>query len=170
MKNATREALIVAAGFAVAAIVVTLPLALHLRQSLPSDHTDTLLVTWILGWDADRLRHALHGVWDAPIFFPYRDTLAFSENMLGVAIFVAPVYWATADPVLTYNVAFILAFAIAGAGMYLLARELTGSRAGALAAGLYYACGPFRTCGHHLEVRRAGHRGRMGDSDHNGRV
>ena len=54
------------------------------------------------------------------------------------------VYWVTADPVLTYNVAFLLSFALAGAGMYLLARELTGSRAAAFVAGMYYAFGPFR--------------------------
>ena len=51
--------------------------------------------------------------------------------MLGLAVFVAPIYWITADPVLMYNVAFLLAFTVAGAGMYLLARELTGSRGAA---------------------------------------
>jgi hypothetical protein len=139
-----RESLLVAAAFVAAAIALTLPLALDLKRTLPSDHGDTLLITWIIGWDADRLRHGLRGLWDAPIFFPYRGTLAFSETMLGVAVFAAPVYWITADPVLTYNVAFLIAFAIAGAGMYLLARELTGSRAAAFAAGMYYAFGPFR--------------------------
>ena len=126
------------------AIVLTLPLALNLKRALPSDLGDTLLTTWIIGWDADRLRHGLRGLWDAPIFFPYRGTLAFSETLLGLAIFVAPVYWVTADPVLTYNTAFLLSFAIAGAGMYLLARELTGSRGAAFAAGMYYAFGPLR--------------------------
>jgi hypothetical protein len=138
------ESLLVAGAFVVAATLLTLPLVLDLKRTLPSDHADTLLITWIIGWDADRLRHGLRGLWDAPIFFPYRGTLAFSETMLGVAIFAAPVYWITADPVLTYNVAFLIAFAIAGAGMYLLARELTGSRAAAFAAGMYYAFGPFR--------------------------
>src|SRR6185436_1055885 len=79
-----------------------------------------------------------------PIFFPYHGALGFSENLLGVAVFVAPVYWLTRDPVLTYNAAFLLSFVIAGLGMYLLARELTGHRAAAFAAGCYYAFGPFR--------------------------
>ena len=144
MTAAKRESLLVIAAFIVAAIVLTLPLALNLKRALPSDHSDTLLISWIIGWDADRLRHGLRGLWDAPIFFPYRGTLAFSETMLGLAVFVAPVYWLTADPVLTYNVAFLFAFAIAGVGMYLLARELTGSRAAAFASGMYYAFGPFR--------------------------
>ena len=144
MTGTKRESVLVAGAFVAATIALTFPLALDLKRTLPSDHGDTLLITWIIGWDADRLRHGLRGLWDAPIFFPYRGTLAFSETMLGVAVFAAPVYWITADPVLTYNVAFLIAFAIAGAGMYLLARELTGSRAAAFAAGMYYAFGPFR--------------------------
>jgi hypothetical protein len=46
--------------------------------------------------------------------------------------------------VLTYNVAFLLSFALAGIGMYLLVRLLTQSRAAALVAGAYYAFCPFR--------------------------
>ena len=131
-------------AFLASAFVLTLPLALHPARTLPSDLGDTLLTTWIVSWDADRLRHGLRGLWDAPIFYPYRGTLAFSETLLGVAVFVAPVYWVTGDPVLTYNTAFLLSFAIAGVGMYLLARELTGSRGAAFAAGMYYAFGPLR--------------------------
>lgn len=52
-------------------VALTLPLAPDLKRTLPSDLTDTLLTTWIISWDAERLRHGLRGVWDAPIFFPY---------------------------------------------------------------------------------------------------
>ncbi|MCU1384268.1 MAG: hypothetical protein JWL71_2965 [Acidobacteria bacterium] len=157
MTGVRREAIVVVAAFAAATVVLTLPLAVNLKRVLPSDHSDTLLITWIIGWDADRLRHGLRGLWDAPIFFPYRGTLAFSETMLGLAILVAPVYWLTADPVLTYNLAFLLAFAIAGVGMYLLARELTGSRAAAFAAGMYYAFGPLRMSQYaHLQMVATG--------------
>jgi hypothetical protein len=92
----------------------------------------------------------LAGVWDSPIFFPYRNALAFSENLFGLAALVAPVYWTTHDAVLTYNVAFVLSFVIAGAGMYLLAAELTGSRHAAWVAGVFYAFGPYRFAGFSL--------------------
>jgi hypothetical protein len=140
----TRELVAVAAAFAAASLLLTLPLVLDPARKLPSDLGDTLLTTWIIGWDADRLQHGLRGVWDAPIFFPYRDTLAFSETLLGLAVFVAPVYWITANAVLTYNTAFLLSFFVAGFGMYLLARELSGSPAAAFVAGIYFAFGPFR--------------------------
>ncbi len=127
-----------------ASVVSTLPLAQHPTRTLPSDLLDTVLTTWIISWDASRLPHALQGVWNPPIYFPYPRTLAFSENLFGVAFPVAPVYWITGNPVLTYNVAFLFAFTLAGIGMYLLARDLTGSRAAAAIAGAYYAFCPFR--------------------------
>jgi hypothetical protein len=130
--------------FAIQSLVSTLPLAQHPTRTLPSDVLDTLLNTWIVSWDASRLPHALQGVWNTPIYFPYPRTLAFSENLFGVAFPVAPVYWITGNPVLTYNVAFVCAFTLSGTGMYLLARDLTGSRAAAAIAGAYYAFCPFR--------------------------
>lgn len=139
-----RELAFVAAGFTVLALVTTWPLGANPGRVLPSDLNDTLLNTWILAWDADRLGHALRGVWDPPIFFPYRNTLAFSENLFGLAVFVAPVYWMTGNAILTYNVAFVLSFALAGFGMYLLALSLTSNRAAALVGAVFYAFCPFR--------------------------
>jgi hypothetical protein len=130
--------------YTAATLVMTFPLIQHPTRTLPSDLIDTLLNTWIIGWDADRLRHGLSGVWDAPIFFPYHNALAFSENLFGIAFFVAPLYWVTHNAVLTYNVAFIASFVLAGAGMFLLAHSLTGSRPAALIAGAYYAFCPYR--------------------------
>jgi hypothetical protein len=133
----------VTAFFVVATIVMTWPVWRHPSRALPSDLVDTLLNTWIIGWDADRLRHGLQGLWDAPIFFPYRNTLAFSEHLLGVAVFVAPIYWVTQNAVLTYNVALTMAFTVCGVGMYVLATALAKSRRAGLVAGVFYAFCPF---------------------------
>jgi hypothetical protein len=140
-----------------ATIVMTLPLSGHLTRTLPSDGVDTLLNAWIVGWDADRLRHGLQGLWNAPAFFPYHDTLAFSENLLGVAVFVAPIYWATGNPVFTYNVAFLGSFVLAGVGMYVLVRSLTSDRGAAAAAAVAFAFCPFRmTHVSHLQMIATG--------------
>jgi hypothetical protein len=139
-----REVSIAAGLFAFASVVLTLPLAQHPTRTLPSDLVDTLLTTWVISWDADRLRHGLAGVWDAPIYYPYLRTLAFSENLFGLAFLVAPVYWISGNPVLTYNLAFLFAFTLAGTGMYVLVRELTNSPVAAIVAGTYYAFCPYR--------------------------
>ena len=143
--------------FSALAVAVTWPLAAHLGDSIPSDLGDPLLNAWILGWDADRFRHGFTGLWDAPIFYPYHHTLAFSEHLLGIAVFVAPIFWATGNPLIAYNVAFLLSFVLAGAGMFLLVRELTGSSEAAWIAGLIFAFSParFGQIGH-LQVLMSG--------------
>ena len=147
----------VGVGFVLLSLWVTWPLALHLDEALPADLGDPLLNTWILGWDADRLRHGLAGLWDAPIFYPYHHTLAFSEHLLGIAIPVAPIVWLTARPFVAYNVAFIASFALAGIGMWRLARRLTGRDDAAILAGAIFAFAPARL-GHigHLQVLMSG--------------
>ncbi len=139
-----REVAAVGVALTVAALVATYPLVLHLGDALPSDLGDPLLNTWILAWDADRIRHGLHGLWNTPMFFPYDNTLAYSEHLLGVAIFTAPIQWITGNPVIAYNVAFLGSFVLAGTGMYLLATALTGSRLAGLVGGVAFAFLPYR--------------------------
>src|SRR3954468_2583934 len=147
------EAAVVLAAFGCLAVAATYPLALHLGHALPGDLGDPLFTSWLLGWDADRLAHGLRGFWDAPILFPSRTTVAFSEHMLGIAIFVAPIIWVTGNPILAYDIAFLLTFVLAGSGMYLLAGELTGRRGVAFLAGLAFAFGPMRALHmSHLQV------------------
>ena len=92
MTAAKRESVLVVAAFVAAAIVLTLPLALNLRRALPSDHSDTLLISWIVGWDADARVTAARSV-DAPIFFRAASA-AFSEHA-GLAVVPG---WITAIP------------------------------------------------------------------------
>ena len=138
------EALAVVGGFTVLTLVVTYPLVREMTRGLPSDLGDPLLNTWTLAWDADRLRHGLQGLWDAPIFYPYPNTLAYSEHLLGIAVLTAPVQWLSGNAVVTYNVAFLLSYVLAGAGMYLLTASLTGNRLAAVVAAVAFAFLPFR--------------------------
>ncbi len=118
------------------AIVFTWPLAVDPTRTLPGPE-DSLLNAWILGWVAERTAHGLAGVWDAPVFFPYRTTLAFGEPLFGIAVPLAPVYWLGANAVLLHNIAVWVSFIIAGTGGYVLGRDLTGRRsAGAVCAAV----------------------------------
>jgi hypothetical protein len=61
------------------------------------------------------------------------------------------------NAVLAYNAAVLVAYALAGAGMYLLARSLTGSRPAALVAGVIFAFAPYRADHFsHLQVLSSG--------------
>lgn len=152
-----RQSALVAVGFLAAALICTWPIVRDATRSLPGDAGDSLLNAWTIGWIADRLRHGLAGVWTAPNFFPYRNTLAFSEHLLGIAPAVAPIVWATGNPLLAYNAAFVASFALAGIGMYVLAQHLTGNRLAAWATGLAFALAPARLAQvGHLQVLMSG--------------
>ena len=107
-----------------------------------------MLNAWILGWVSDAIVAHPWDLWDAPIFHPHPNTLAYSEHLLGVAIFVAPVYWLTGNAILTYNVAFLAGYAFAGFAMFVLVRRLTGRTDAAVVAGVLFACSPYLTSSH----------------------
>ncbi len=144
LRSAAGEWIAVLIGFVALAVAWTWPLALRPGSTMAAPFGDPLLNAWILGWDADRLRHGLSGLWTAPPFYPYPDTLAYSEHLLGIAVPLAPLYWLTGNAVLLYNVAVIGSFALAGAGTYLLARDLTGRRDAAVLAALAFMWCPYR--------------------------
>jgi len=83
-------------------------------------------------------------LWDTPILYPYHSTLAFSEHLLGVAIFAAPLEWMTGNPVLAYNAMFLASFVFAGVAMFLLARDQTARTDAAIVAAAVYAFYPNR--------------------------
>lgn len=152
-----RELGLVLAGFAAFTVVFTWPVAGRLTAAIPAGLADPLLNAWTLSWGAERLGHGLQGFWTPPAFYPYHGTLAYSENLLGIAVLVAPLHWIARNPVLTYNIAFLLSFVIAAAGMYLLARELTGRRDAAVVAAAFYAFCPYRAAQvTHLQVLMSG--------------
>ena len=156
MRRATESAAVIA-GFTALTLAMTWPVAAHFASALPRDLGDPVLVAWILAWDAGRMLHAFSGVWTAPIFFPYPNSLAYSEHLIGIAVLVAPVQWLFRNPAITYNVAFVLSYVVAGAGMYLLIKSLTGDRWAALIAGLIFAFCPYRGAQlSHLQVLTAG--------------
>ena len=117
------------------------PLLPRLASGL-HDRSDTVLNTWIIGWQAHILPIAPLSVFDAPIFHPLHNTLALSEILWPAAPAAVPLALATQAPLLVYNLLFLASFVLAGFGAYLLALHVTGSRPGALLAGIIYAFSP----------------------------
>lgn len=125
-------------------LIITHPLWLHLTSSVPGDIGDPLLNTWILAWDAHALLTDPLHLFDANIFYPLPNTLAYSEHLLSTAMLVLPLTWVSGEPVLGYNLGLLLSFPLAGLGMYLLTLFWTGRRGPALLAGLAFAFAPYR--------------------------
>jgi hypothetical protein len=129
--------------FLAIAIIATWPLAKRLGTGA-SDSGDPLLNAWILDWDCYAAVHQLGDIYQAHIFHPAKYPLAFSENMFGIALIIAPFHAAGLPPLVVYNIAMLLGFALSGYGAYVLGRVMTGSVAAALLAGFLYELTPFR--------------------------
>lgn len=105
---------------------------------------DTYLNIWTLGWDAHAFLSNPLGIFDANIYYPERNTLAFSENLIGCALFAAPFIWLADNLVFGLNVITVLPSALCGLGTCLLGRRLGMRWPGAIVAGLVFAFTPPR--------------------------
>jgi hypothetical protein len=130
--------LLVVGFYAVATIVCTFPLVLHLADSL-APAPDTLLHSWILAWDIHALSTDPLHLYDANVYFPFPLSLTYSDAMLSGALMVAPILLLTGNAILAHNVLTLASLLLAGLGMYLLVRALTGSDVGALVAGCIFS-------------------------------
>ena len=140
-----------AALYLAAAVAWTWPLLPNITSSIAWDLGDPMLVSWVMGWVNDSFLALFRGdtgrflaLWDAPIFYPTPLTLAYSEHFIPQALMVLPLHAATGNVVLSYNVALLATFVLSGVGMFLLARELTGSAVAGLLAGAVYGFTPYR--------------------------
>jgi hypothetical protein len=58
---------------------MTWPWVLHLRDAA-GDRGDSYLNAWILWWDYHQTFHDPRNLFQATAFYPYKYTMAFTEN------------------------------------------------------------------------------------------
>jgi len=129
--------------FVVLTAVMTWPQVLRMSDGV-HDPGDPLMVTWVLGWVAHQLPRAPAHLFDANIFYPERNTLAYSETLLVPGLFAAPLHWLGVAPILIYNLVLLSGFAVSGVGVALLVRRLTGNDGAAILSGIIFAFPPYR--------------------------
>jgi len=100
--------------------------------------------TWAMAWVLHQARADPLHLYDANIYYPHPKSFAFTESLLPQALQAAPIRLAGGSPLLAYNLVLLLSFPLGGLGAYLLAREMTGSRAGAFIAGLGFTFCAYR--------------------------
>ena len=125
------------------AILATYPLVLHatthvIGSPVPPGEATPPLNIWAMATVVHQLPRPLQ-LFEGTAFYPYHHSLAFSEHLFIPALLGAPVYLATGNWVLAYNVVMLLTLATAGLGMFLLSRHLTGDGIASFGAGLLYA-------------------------------
>ncbi len=120
-------------------VLHTWPLASDPAHLSRLDNNDTAFNTWILAWVAYELPRDPLNLFQAPIFCPEVDTLAYSEHLIAQSIMGAPLLWLDWSPVLVYNLLVMLGLALSGLSMSLLVRHWTGSTAAGIVAGCLFA-------------------------------
>lgn len=121
------------------AAVHTWPLASAPGTLSRNDNGDTQLNEWIMAWVAHQLPRVPAHLFQANIFYPAHDTLAYSEPLIVPALLGAPVAWLGGSPVLVFNLMVIAGFALSALAGYALLYAWTRDRAAALLAGSTFA-------------------------------
>jgi hypothetical protein len=100
---------------------------------------DPRLVIWILGWNNHVFLDGVPSLFDANIFHPERNALALTEHLFGIGLFTLPIYAVSRNPVLAYNLVWLLSFLLSALGAHFLVWRVLRDHAAAVGAGLVYA-------------------------------
>ncbi len=137
-RHAGRQYVCIAGFYALVAFVLFFPSPAKLASHLPGDGGDALLNYWTLRFVEHAAPHGWHALWNANIYFPATNTLAYSESMLPEAF----VHWVlaviTRSPVLAFNLVYLAGWTLSGFLTYVLARRFGARGGAALVAGLVY--------------------------------
>jgi hypothetical protein len=134
---------LVTAFFTGLAVLNTYPLAVQ-ADSVIGQHGDAYFSVWRLAWIAHQLVTDPRHLFDANIFYPESNTLAYSDAMLLPGVVLAPLNYAGIPPLVIYNLTLVGALALSGIAAYLLVARLTSSRAAGLVGGVIFAFSPHR--------------------------
>lgn len=99
------------------------------------DNADAALNAWALTWVARTIASDPARLFDAPMFHPERDALAFSEPLLVQGALAAPLVHAGARPLLAFNLVLLAGLALSAWTMSLVIARWTGSWWAGLVAG-----------------------------------
>lgn len=127
-----------ALAYALVAVFWSMPASLAPRETVP-DLGDPLHLSYVMAWDAHQLVRRPTALFESNSFHPYPRSLTFADHLTPEALMVAPVFWATGNAVLAFNVAVVLALTLSALAMCALVRGLTGRWDAAVLAGLAYA-------------------------------
>jgi len=130
-------------GFAILTAAMTWPWVTRLRDAI-ADPGDPYSISWLLWWDYHQTFHDPLHLFNANIFYPLKNTLAFSENDYGIALLFFPLFALGFRPLTVNSVATFLGFAFCGYAAFRLTRTLTNSTSAGWIAGIVFAFIPYR--------------------------
>src|SRR5688572_1234313 len=129
----------VAAVYLIACRVMLAPICNFANLGTASYDGDARGIICVLAWDNHALLDRVPSLFDANKLYPLPNALAYGEHLYGISLFTLPLYALTRNPVLAYNVVWILSYLLAAATTHLLAWRYTRDHLAAMVAGMAFA-------------------------------
>ncbi|MFC2157023.1 discoidin domain-containing protein [Acidobacteriota bacterium] len=128
--------------FSVIALFQLYPLSFNLNDSV-HDPGDPMLTTWIIGWMQNQILHDPLHLFEGNAFFPYHNTLTFSEHLFTQALFSLPLHFIIKNPLLIHNIIFLLTYILGAYFTFLLINYLTKNYYAGVIGGMIFAFSAF---------------------------
>jgi MFS family permease len=118
---------------------------------------DGLYGIWNVGWVSRTIVTDPASLFDANIFYPHRDTLAYSESNIVAGVIGIPAWLLTHNAYAAHNTALLFAFASTFFCTWLLARRVSRRSDTSVAAAILFAfCPYFYSHSAHVQLLMAG--------------
>ena len=123
--------------FVLLTVIMTYPWSTQLSSTVKTGG-DTYFNIWTITWDVHMFQENPQDIFDANIFHPRENTLAYSEHLIGTALIAWPIITLTGNPVLAYNLIIFAFFVLGAYCMYLLLYYFTKNIHISLLGGIIY--------------------------------
>jgi hypothetical protein len=129
--------------FIIISVIFTWPLILNISTALDND-ADAMTGVCALEWLGKNIWTNPSNLFEAPLYFPHRDTLKLGFHTYMVALIFFPLRCLCGDPVAAFNLLYILTLAMDGLAIYLLVYYLTSDSLAGIISGIIFGFCPFR--------------------------
>ena len=143
MPTALRDSLLVVSGALLLTILFTWPMAARFNRAGRVDSGDARHGVWNVAWVARALVTDPSNLYNANIFHPHTNTLAFSEPNILSGLIAVPAWLVTGNAMATFNWAVLWSFLLSALAMFQLVRYLTCHRAAAAVSAILFAFCPY---------------------------
>ncbi|MBI5044747.1 MAG: hypothetical protein HZC02_02370 [Candidatus Levybacteria bacterium] len=132
---------LVCAFFLLTSLFITNPLIFHLSTKA-TGVGDELLLSWIQTWVSHIVFSDPLKLFDAPSFFPFHNSLAYSDSLISSSIIFYPFYVIFHQPIVFQNATLITSLWLLGFSSYLLCFYLFRRHIPAIISGLMVVFSP----------------------------
>ena len=127
--------------FFFSAAYITYPLIFHLSE-FATGFGDELLISWIQNHAIFSLVHNPLEIFNGNIFYPYQNTIAYSDLFLTSSILSAIPVYLFKEPIAAINFTFISSLTLLGFSVFLLSYYLTKNFFASLVSGMLVVFSP----------------------------